>query len=177
MTVWFTSDTHFGHANIIRFCNRPFESADAMNEALIARWNDRVAPDDTVWHLGDFSWRDPRPYLSRLNGHKNLVIGNHEPMASVHAGWSSVQSYKELTVDGAFIILCHYGLRVWNQSRRGALHFYGHSHGRLPGDSQSCDVGVDCWDYRPVGLDEIRQHLSTLMKRDEDAIEFRTDRR
>jgi hypothetical protein len=53
-------------------------------------------------------------------------------------------------------VLCHYALRTWNGSHRGALRLYGHSHGGLAGDSQSVDVGVDCWDFRPVTLDEIR---------------------
>ena len=60
------------------------------------------------------------------------------------------------------VVLLHYAMKVWPRSHRGALHFYGHSHGTLPGDSQSVDVGVDCWDFRPVRLDEIRRRLATL---------------
>ncbi len=173
MTVWFTADTHFGHDNIIRFCSRPFAAADDMDRGLIARWNERVSENDEVWHLGDFCWKDPRPYLPKLNGRKHLVTGNHEPMARTAVGWASVQPYKELSLGGDLLVLFHYGLRVWNRSHHGAIHLYGHSHGRLPGDSQCCDVGVDCWDLRPVSLDEIKTRLATLPQRDDDTIESR----
>ncbi len=78
MTVWFTSDTHFAHRNVIEFCKRPFASIEEMDEEIIRRWNERVEPGDRVYHLGDFAFGDHDPYLSRLNGMKNLVIGNHD---------------------------------------------------------------------------------------------------
>ena len=52
--VFFTSDTHFNHTNIIRFCNRPFKDVTHMNETIIANWNSVVGPDDIIFHLGDF---------------------------------------------------------------------------------------------------------------------------
>lgn len=84
--VFFTSDTHFGHANIIRFCKRPFENVEEMNEVLIENWNKVVSDDDTVFHLGDFAfggsnvWKEIIP---RLKGHINLIIGNHEIMLNL----------------------------------------------------------------------------------------------
>ena len=62
--------------------------------------------------------------------------------------------------DGTMVVLCHYAMRVWSRSHHGAIHLYGHSHGNLPGDSQSCDVGVDCWDFAPVSIEEIRVRLA-----------------
>jgi calcineurin-like phosphoesterase family protein len=76
MAVFFTSDTHFGHAAVIRSCERPFASADEMDEALIARWNARIKPGDTVYHLGDFCYRSDRAapyYLDRLHGEIHLI--------------------------------------------------------------------------------------------------------
>jgi calcineurin-like phosphoesterase family protein len=81
MNRWFTSDTHFGHANIIKYCNRPFADVDEMNEALVENWNRVVHEDDTVYHLGDVAlgpWERWDAVLSRLNGYKILVVGNHE---------------------------------------------------------------------------------------------------
>lgn len=78
---FFTSDTHFGHANIIKYCNRPFKSVSHMNQAIIENWNNVVGPDDTVYHLGDVAlgpWEDWDNSLSQLNGHITLVIGNHD---------------------------------------------------------------------------------------------------
>lgn len=167
MAVYFTSDTHFGHANIIRYCNRPFSSAEEMDEVLVARWNEVVRPDDQVWHLGDFSMRTHgrrlRELFHRLNGSKHLVIGNHDYDEVFRLPWSTAPShYAETTVDGVKFVLFHYGMRVWNGNFRGSLHLYGHSHSRLPGNRRSLDVGVDAWDFRPVGADAIRARMATL---------------
>jgi calcineurin-like phosphoesterase family protein len=166
MTVWFTADTHFGHGNVIKHCNRPFASVDEMDREMIARWNERVRPSDTVYHLGDFCWGDALDgisYLEKLNGEVRLIRGNHDRNGVVllHR-WKATPTMMEISVDGHHITLCHYGMRVWNQSHRGSLHFYGHSHGSLPGTNQSCDVGVDCWDYRPVSLPEIMKRMQGL---------------
>lgn len=78
---FFTSDTHFGHKRIIELCNRPYADVEDMNENLIKNWNDTVAPDDEVFHLGDVAlgpWSEWDGLLSRLNGHITLVIGNHD---------------------------------------------------------------------------------------------------
>lgn len=174
MTTWFTSDTHFGHAKIIKHCARPFANADAMDEALIVNWNSRVGENDDVWHLGDFAFRNARAasgYLRRLNGRKHFIWGNHDnrqirglPL------WASSQPYAEISVEGQRLVLFHYALRVWNKLRHGALHLYGHSHGNLPGTSLSCDVGTDCWNYAPVSLDEIKQRLASFPEAHEIAI-------
>ena len=78
---FFTSDTHFGHQNIIKYANRPFASVSHMNEALIANWNAVVGMDDEVYHLGDVAlgpWTEWDKILTRLNGYKILVVGNHD---------------------------------------------------------------------------------------------------
>lgn len=78
---WFTSDTHFGHERILGLCNRPFDTVEDMNEGLIDNWNSVVAPEDTVYHLGDVAlgpWVQWDDILTRLNGHKVLVVGNHD---------------------------------------------------------------------------------------------------
>ena len=98
-TTFFTSDLHFGHARIIELCGRPFASADEMDRALIARWNDVVAPEDTVWVLGDYALGNRHRalgYLPELNGRKLLVIGNHDacdPLSS--DGWKKVGEYTD----------------------------------------------------------------------------------
>lgn len=79
--IFFTSDTHFGHANIIKFCKRPFLNVDDMNEALVENWNKVVPEDGIVFHLGDFAfggsnvWNEITP---RLNGQIHLILGNHK---------------------------------------------------------------------------------------------------
>jgi calcineurin-like phosphoesterase family protein len=162
---WYTSDHHFGHKNIIALNSRPFTSVEEMDEALIARWNSVVGPDDVVYHLGDFSFGPQAHYLPRLNGEKHLVLGNHDP-SLVSAGWASINDMLHVTTsDGTRLVLCHYAMRVWSKSHYGAIHLYGHSHGSLAGDSQSCDVGVDCWGFEPVSLDAIKARMSEHMPR------------
>ena len=167
MTVWFTSDTHFGHANIIRYSERPFGSVREMDESLTDRWNTLVRPDDTVWHLGDFAFRNAvsaERYLARLAGRKHLIWGNHDDAATrALPGWESSQPYAEITVDGTRLVLFHYAMRVWNRGQYGAVHLYGHSHNSLPGDDQCCDVGVDnpAWGYGPATLRQIASFLAT----------------
>ena len=160
MTVWFTADTHFGHGATLGQFRRPFRSVGEMNEALIARWNERVSRDDEVWHLGDFAYRMApvamTDLLSRLNGAKHLVVGNNDPTETVTlSGWASVQAYAEMDLDRFHLVLCHYPFRTWNRMAKGALNLHGHSHGRLAPMTRQIDVGVDVWDFRPVTLDMI----------------------
>jgi calcineurin-like phosphoesterase family protein len=69
--------------------------------------------------------------------------------------WTSTQPYAEIEVGGDLVVLFHYAMRVWNRSHRGAWHLFGHSHGQLQPEGRSCDVGVDCWDFKPVSLEKI----------------------
>jgi calcineurin-like phosphoesterase family protein len=174
MTTFFSSDTHFGHANVIRYCNRPFEDVRAMDESLIRNWNSVVQPGDTIYHLGDFGfYRADEEYakvLRRLNGNKVFIFGNHDKQIrkniSLQKMFSSCHPILETKVkldDETFdLTLCHYAMRVWNKSHRGAIHLYGHSHGSLPDDpnSLSMDVGVDCHNYTPVSFEEVMVRMT-----------------
>ncbi len=157
MTVFFTADTHFGHGGALGFYRRPFASVAAMNEALVARWNETVGAGDEVWHLGDFAIRQPEGVvaglLARLNGRKHLVTGNNDPAATTgQSAWASVQPYAEIEVEGVSLVLCHYPFRSWRGMAKGWLDLHGHSHGRLKPQPRQYDVGVDVWDFRPVTL-------------------------
>lgn len=86
--IFFTSDTHFWHANVIRYCDRPYSSVEEMNEALVDNWNSVVRAEDTIYHLGDFSLsrRAAETILPRLSGRKILVAGNHDHCHPAHYG-------------------------------------------------------------------------------------------
>lgn len=170
MAIWFTSDTHFFHKNIIEYSKRPYDSVEEMNEKLILNWNSVVQPTDTVYHLGDFGFA-PKVKLesvfNRLNGQKFLLRGNHDDDAE-KLGWGWVKERYELYVrepEKQMIVLSHYAHKVWNKSHHGSIMLFGHSHGSLQGDSQSLDVGVDCWDYTPVGLEDIKRRLKKQPER------------
>jgi calcineurin-like phosphoesterase family protein len=160
--VFFTSDTHFGDHRVLNIARRPFTSVAEMNEALIARWNARVGPDDEVWHVGDFATAQAGPAIwPKLNGRKHLLVGNNDGPLVRALSWCSVQHYAELTVGGVRLVLCHYPFRTWNGAHRGAVNLHGHSHGRLKPLPRQFDVGVDCRDFSPVSLDQLLSSRST----------------
>lgn len=175
MTIYFTSDTHFGHRNIIDYCDRPWTNVHDMNEGLIARWNKIVNDEDTVYHLGDFAMtikdEEIKNIVRRLKGTKILILGNHDERTiarhssqfiaddlfyDIHPG------VKEIKVGKKRIVLCHYSMEVWNGSHHGAYHLYGHSHGTLPESEskRSFDVGVDPNGYFPVSFEEVAERMS-----------------
>lgn len=167
MSILYTADSHYGHGNIIKYGNRPYSDAEEMNEALVANWNNTVSNQDIVYHLGDFSFLRPEraeQYLNRLKGKEiHLIRGNHDSKGiCALPRWKSVNDCLSISDSGQHIVLCHYAMRTWNRSLHGSLMLYGHSHGRLVGNNQSLDVGVDCWNYAPVRLSEIRKRMSQL---------------
>jgi calcineurin-like phosphoesterase family protein len=161
VAVWFTSDTHFGDPRVLRIDKRPFKTVPEHDAALVAFWNETVAPDDEVWHLGDFALHAPAEridgLLASLNGRKHLVTGNNDGPATLAAsGWASVQAYAELNLGGTALVMCHYAFRTWKNMGRGWIDLHGHSHGKLKPQTRQYDVGVDAWEYRPVSLETIR---------------------
>lgn len=167
MTEWFTSDTHFGHANIIKYVKRPFANYREMDEAMITNWNAVVGEYDTVYHMGDFAYgRDAKNWYiqqiaQRLNGQIKLILGNHDKIAlsQINNRFASIKHYEELDIRGQRIVLFHYGLRTWHHDLRGAWHLYGHSHGGLPPLGKSLDIGVDAWDFTPVNFTQLRKTM------------------
>lgn len=173
--IYFTSDTHYSHRNIIEYCNRPFSSTYEMDEELIKRYNEVVGPNDVVWHLGDFSMRfDPMlEVVPRLNGTKILVAGNHDtchpnfkfnrfkrPVDDyLKAGWDAVfieDVRTEIVLpDGRSVplILSHYP-RVTDKG----FVFHGHVHTDWKIKGNNINVGVDQWDFTPVSIDTLKEH-------------------
>jgi len=156
---FFTADQHFGHENIIRFCNRPFGSAEEMDRELIRRHNEVVFPGDTVVHAGDFAFRNarsPQSYLEELNGEHVLVRGSHDRWLG-----ESAPSILELIIEGQHLVVCHYAMRRWPRSHHGSWQLYGHSHGQLEPIGKQWDVGVDNNDFYPVSFERIRDIMAT----------------
>lgn len=164
--IFFTSDLHIHHANIIKYCQRPFNSVEEMDNAIINNWNSVVAQDDSVWVLGDFTMSNDKILinrtLSRLNGNKYLVLGNHDSPACKFSGfWSEVHELTHISVERETLVLCHYAMRVWYKSHHGSWHLYGHSHGSLSEENNlSFDVGVDAWSYAPVSFNQIAKKMA-----------------
>lgn len=175
MTIYFTADLHLDHANIIRYCNRPFQDVQEMNECLIKNWNSCIQPNDQVYILGDLVFAFESRAISlvkRLNGEKFLIEGNHDSKIlrsrEFRNQFNGIYPIYELEVQDSDayrskqkITLLHYAMRVWNKSHRGAWHLYGHSHGTLPDDpnSLSFDVGVDANQYFPISYQQVKARM------------------
>lgn len=180
--IWFTADHHFGHTNIIRYCARPFGSVGEMDTALIRNWNEFVGAEDVVYHLGDFTLGDVGRLIAmvvNLNGRIHLLPGSHDgrwlkdfhpeipsrsghfvkllpPLVSLEFPERSTGRYPLV------VVLCHYAMRVWDRAHYGAWHLYGHSHGRLPPQGRSLDVGVDCHNFYPINIDAIAERMPPM---------------
>jgi calcineurin-like phosphoesterase family protein len=172
MQTFVTSDTHFGHANILHLCKRPFKNIDEHDKALIDLWNSRVNPGDLVIHAGDFSWGNADLYRSLLNGRIIFIKGNHDKETleiNVREKlFEQVHDYLEIRHAGKKIIICHYPMRSWNGSHRGSIMLHGHEHGAMKPLGRSFDVGVDCWNFQPLTLDEAVQHAEVLGSLDKE---------
>lgn len=175
--LFFTSDEHLGHRNIIDFCKRPFSGIEEMTEVLLQKHNAKVSRGSRVIHVGDMFWRtfglkEALAYIDRLNGQHDFVYGNHDELIEKHPQLQQkfvyVQDIAEIKVDKLPKIVCfHYPMLRWNGSHRGSWHLYGHEHGVLKEDplSLSFDIGVDCWNYEPVALEEIAAKMLPKMER------------
>lgn len=157
--IYFTSDLHLGHKNIIEYCKRPFTSLDEMHETLIRNWNRQVADKDWVWILGDLVFGKKefaKPLIQQLSGRKMLILGNHDRHSKkfyYDLGFEFVGSDWDMA-DGTH--LSHFPpFKAWEYS--GNLWLHGHCHGRPTGIQHAIDVGVDCWNFTPVSY----EHLQT----------------
>lgn len=165
MNIFFTADHHFFHKNIIKFCDRPFENVEEMNERLILNWNGRIRENDLVYVLGDMVWegneQDIQNLLNRLQG-KIIYIPSQEWTHEKVITWPYAKRFMQisplLTIKhfGIYITLCHYCLRTWPKSHYNHWHLYAHSHGNLNPIGKSWDSGVDNNNFMPLSLDEIK---------------------
>lgn len=179
MAIFFTSDMHLGHKNIIRLSDRPFGSMEEMDQVIIDNYNSVVKVGDTVYDLGDFSFKNPKEYLDQLNVLPVRIKGSHD--YDMKEG--NPQSPRMLVIkpnnyfdkygDPLEITLCHYAMRSWSKSHYGTWHLYGHHHGLLPPYGLSFDVGVDCWNFYPVSLEQVKEKMDTL----EPIIDFRKNQK
>ena len=175
MNTFFTSDTHFDHANIIKYCERPFPHKDDMNGTIITNWNAVVRPEDHVYHLGDFAFCAPDKAANiarRLNGKKHLIKGNHDrskTVAALEPFFEWVKDVCMLTIQdkrnqygNQQIWLSHYCHLVWPQQGYGVWHLFGHSHGMcdVPFSAKCLDVGVDSNNFFPVSYEYVRTYMS-----------------
>ena len=166
--VFFTSDTHFGHKGILKYCKdtRPYATVREHDEALIENWNKTVTRNsDIVYHLGDFAWHnrgdDPEytaeKILTRLNGKKYLIAGNHDQKEIRKLNWAGVSWAERIKISGIFIYMSHYPVMGFREN----AHLHGHTHGNSQYRNRVFDVGVDVYPNM-LSLEELLEVIKPL---------------
>lgn len=183
VNIWFTSDLHFGHRNIMKFCNRPWETVEEMDKALINNWNSVVGKNDIVFDLGDFAFASNSKWkyiLNQLNGRHYLILGNHD--VSRYPGDKTMELFERVEhqmivkIDDRYVYLNHYPYLCYGGSWRGpenavyALH--GHTHLLKTENSgkdfermsntfpYQYDVGVDFNNYKPISWEKVCEKIT-----------------
>jgi len=176
MNYWWTSDYHFSHANIIKYCDRPFESVEEMNETIIKRHNERVKPEDTVFFLGDFIFKGGneggvekyRIFEKRLNGKYIFIKGNHDRNNSLRTIITKMYIY----FGAKDICMIH---RPEDADPKVPINLCGHVHEkwkirRLNENSIIVNLSVDVWKFYPVSFDEIMARVSEFIRQEKNRI-------
>ena len=187
--IYFTSDLHLGHANAIKFTNRPFQSLEQMNDGLIRNINETVMANDELWILGGFAFKVNMDAAKQFRDQINcktvhMITGNHDKDYTRDHIFQSVQHYKELKTEYGKFILFHYPIYEWNGAHNGTIHLHGHIHStgaynntnlkkryadRFPEKTfmedsalklRIYDVGVDANNYRPISIAQIAELMN-----------------
>lgn len=175
---WFISDLHFGHKNIIDYCSRPFQSVDEMDHAMLMQWNLHVQPDDHVYVVGDVTFHNPtrtEEILSQLQGHKHLILGNHDydkkkVKGSLKKHFVTIEESRTMVIEGVnrSVNLYHYPLFGWDKPK---IMIHGHSHNYRPlmttyetTGQLLINVSVENIEYTPIP----ETRISEFIKQHED---------
>jgi len=186
VTVWFSSDMHLGHAGVIKFCNRPFETVEEMDEAIVDKWNKTVRGTERVYVLGDVSFHNPKvgvPLLRRLNGEKILVLGNHDKYSMTQyrqAGFVHICNETVIPMLGRRVRMSHFPYLPRPEEnepdhemryphlrpRRDGNEFLlcGHVHDRWKTRERMVNVGTDVWNFRPVSHSVIESLFAKILE-------------
>lgn len=179
--IYFTSDQHFGHNNIIKYCNRPFSNTKEMNEGIITNFNSKVKTGDTTYHLGDFSFCgkiETERIFRQLNGNHILIIGNHDySRIKNYVGlFSDMKHIHEFKHNNHYSVLCHFPMLTWHRRNRGSFMLHGHEHGYRQNDwtERRMDVGVDANDFYPLSYEQIYNRLNSIViPKNEEALVYK----
>lgn len=173
--IWFASDYHFCHANVIKYDGRPFKNVEEMNQTLIDNWNEVVGDNDVVFYLGDLSFDKNRiatqHIVDQLKGKIHFILGNHDHEKDIRKlkRFETISDYISLSVNDLDnprkkqgIVMMHYPIFSWDKAHHGEWHLHGHSHQNLIEQNPDyykrkvLDLGCNGWDYRPISYNEIK---------------------
>ena len=180
--IWFASDYHFCHANVIKYDNRPFNDVEEMNQTLIDNWNEVVGDDDVVFYLGDLSFDKngvtTQHIVDQLKGKIHLILGNHDHEKDIRSlkRFETISDYVSLSVTDhdnprkkQGIVMFHYPILSWDKHHHGEYMLHGHCHGSLMNNPEYSwfykrrvlDVGCNMTNYKPISYSEIKSIMNT----------------
>ena len=190
--IYFTSDTHYGHKNLVSGCTswdndkrcRKFSSLSEHDEFIVRSINSTVGYEDTLYHLGDWSFGgfdNIKKFRDRLNcSNIHLILGNHDHHLEnnrddCHDYFSSVQHYLEIEIEDVHIIMSHWPMKVWNKYHKGSWQLHGHCHNNLQPDEwwtsskanerrRTMDIGLDTNSLKPWSFNELKKIMNKLDK-------------
>lgn len=160
--IWFTSDFHFGHKNVIKYCDRPFSNLSEMNSKLIKNYNKLISDEDIVYILGDISFLNTKStteIIKSLNGYKFLIKGNHDPKTNTgYRKMGFIEVYDRPILIQNKYILSHEPI---NQGSKDFVNIYGHLHDKAINDNPNrfCCC-LEKTNYEPISLEDIEAHLN-----------------
>jgi len=172
---FYISDSHFGHANIIKYCDRPFKDVHHMNWTMTENWNKVVKDGDLVYHMGDFSFGNYHNYVKHLNGEIILILGNHDKEKQCHGHFKEIHSFLQVEIAGEKVNLKHYpykpvkiqtiehDLKYLDRmlEDKGEWLLHGHVHNSQPKIvNKSINCSVEWWDYTPISEEKIIEIIS-----------------
>lgn len=165
--IYFTSDLHFSHINIIKYADRKFDNITEMNQILMKNWNKTLNQKDEIYILGDFTLKGKETaieLLDQLHGKKYLIKGNHDTFATDTVnGLEWIKDIHEINYQKQKFVLCHYPMMSWNKSHHGSFQLHGHIHSKpqdyneinIQSNLRRYDVGVDANHFKPISIEEI----------------------
>ena len=187
--IYYIADLHFGHANVIRFDNRPFTDVHEMDRYMIDVWNLRVKDEDQVYIVGDVYLNNSlhiEKYLQQLKGHKHLIKGNHDGKLLMNQKameyFESVNDILQISDGGRRVCLCHYPMAEWPGYYKDGWHIYGHIHNNknhafyiMKDKERALNAAVAINNYMPVTLDELIVNNASFIAQMEAEDELRED--
>jgi calcineurin-like phosphoesterase family protein len=182
--IYFTSDTHYGHKNIVsgvtswdnKSSCRKFKTLEEHNEKIVSCINDIVGQEDTLYHLGDWSFGGVEnifKFRERIIcNNVHLILGNHDEnifknRENCQSIFQSVDSYLEIEIDKTMIVLSHWPMKIWNKCHKGSWNLHGHCHNSLKPDEywtgsirrKTMDIGVDTNDFNPYSYEDLKRMM------------------
>lgn len=156
--VWFVSDEHMSHQNIIKYCNRPFKNVNEMDQCIIDNHNSVVNDNDIVFHLGDYTMipkheQVMKTFVNKLKGTNIFIMGSHDRWLKNN---KNINQIVDITIENQPIVMCHYPMHLWPRSHYNSWHLFGHAHFFNTHFGKTYNVSVDLNNFYPISYEQLK---------------------